>query len=183
MVTPLDFLGKFSPRFQHDCEDCEYLGTLEVKGFDGPLPQDFYKCPRGIEGVTYVARYGDGGYESVSMSGIILDRTPIEALREGLAVLKQARIVDTAEVGGLKSGFGVNGDINTKALNLIASPFLTSVERDVFLSVSESRGEKLFGRFMYQSLTVETMTMVHSTMCAALIDESQRSMGPRTRWG
>jgi len=73
--------GNVSPRFEHDCDKCKFLGIL-----DG---NDLYSCVEGNMGrKTYIVRDGNDGPEYRSM--------PAEAVRhfpDGIAY-KLAEILD-----------------------------------------------------------------------------------------
>jgi hypothetical protein len=80
-------------RFTHDCDACEYLGTVEgpnVDGADEVARFDLYWCKR-CDGGTAIARYGSEGFEYMSVPAFILERN----LRSHPAILWAWSIVTT----------------------------------------------------------------------------------------
>lgn len=56
-----------APKFEHDCSNCQFLGTL-----DG---QDLYACAT-ERGVEYSARFGDEGHQYGSLGSFCPEGTP-----------------------------------------------------------------------------------------------------------
>lgn len=52
------------PRYQHDCDKCQFIG-IDVE-------YDIYFC-KNCDGGTWIARYGDDGYEYASYPMFVLD--------------------------------------------------------------------------------------------------------------
>lgn len=57
------------PHWQHDCDQCQYLGTISLLGpcnLEDELA-DFYRCPKGVLGMSYLCRTGHepGNYSSL----------------------------------------------------------------------------------------------------------------------
>lgn len=51
------------PKYNHDCDDCMFLGTHEFKN-DALVPKghhDFYACQQGGVIATIIIRYGNEG--------------------------------------------------------------------------------------------------------------------------
>ena len=66
----------FSPKFEHDCDSCIYLGRFSEK--------DAYLCPKDLG--SLILRYGDSGEEySSSMVKLAIQLPPISELH-GLAI-------------------------------------------------------------------------------------------------
>lgn len=64
-----------NPKYQHDCENCEYQGQFNE--------MDLYLCPTPTGTPTFVLRFGDKGEQYTSMSQDIantLDCSPIAAI-------------------------------------------------------------------------------------------------------
>ena len=72
-----------TPRYTHDCDQCQFLGCVGK--------YDLYYCPRSDEG-SGIARYGNVGSEYASMG--FLDRT-IKTIRQEIGGLtdRQAQIL------------------------------------------------------------------------------------------
>ena len=72
-------------RYQHDCQECVYLGEHEA--------YDLYYCNGTRSGRTVIARYGDG--EDEYMSGIeIAKKYPDSALRIALDLATDRGLFD-----------------------------------------------------------------------------------------
>jgi hypothetical protein len=67
-------------KFVHDCDNCEFLGTL-----DG---QDLYAC-KTERGVEYSARFGDEGHQYGSLGSLCPEGTPY-ALAQALLARRNA---------------------------------------------------------------------------------------------
>lgn len=66
MIIILDTDTK--PRFEHDCESCQFLGAVELKGEQF----DAYACFCGMEeDVSLIIRYGNSPEQNIS--GMICD--------------------------------------------------------------------------------------------------------------
>ena len=61
---------KMNPKWKHDCNKCEYLGSMVVTG----NMLDWYTCGTGFN-KTVIARRGDDGPEYWSM--------PVDVMRSG----------------------------------------------------------------------------------------------------
>lgn len=76
------------PRFQHNCEDCIFLGAVSLRG-DHQGYYDLYYCNNGPFGPTLLARYGDEGHEYASGLSFGKERiNPALAAAYDLAVSK-----------------------------------------------------------------------------------------------
>jgi hypothetical protein len=69
-----------APRFEHDCEECQFLGSL-----DG---QDLYAC-KTARGVEYCARFGDEPHQYGSLGSMCPPGTPY-ALAQALLARRNA---------------------------------------------------------------------------------------------
>ena len=50
---------RIDPAYKHDCDRCEFIGTLLLSNLGDPHKVDFYRCINHGEQVT-IARFGDG---------------------------------------------------------------------------------------------------------------------------
>ena len=80
------------PKYQHDCDDCVYLGLY----IDGSGTYDLYFCVQGGKMPTVIARWGDE--PSHNMSGLGLVLTPLKvavnrAIQRGLLKRVNDRVV------------------------------------------------------------------------------------------
>jgi len=53
------------PKFEHDCERCEFLASISFPKLEGPGPTEFdlYHCATGSPGGSLIARTGNEGSE------------------------------------------------------------------------------------------------------------------------
>ena len=62
-------MEKEKPHFEHDCDDCKFLGTLTLPEDNETSKRyettvfDLYFCKQEIFGETVISRYGNKGYE------------------------------------------------------------------------------------------------------------------------
>lgn len=68
------------PKFQHDCDNCEFLGSLDGK--------DLYAC-KTDRGVEYSARFGDEPHQYGSLGSMCPEGSPY-ALAQALLARRNA---------------------------------------------------------------------------------------------
>ena len=90
------------PVFDHDCTACEYLGRLAGFSPHEGEPQffDVYRCPGSVLGPSYIARFGNKGFEYWSMPYDILKTVPTEPLGQTTRLLRAMKTIAVAHETG-----------------------------------------------------------------------------------
>ena len=116
-------------QWEHDCDKCKYLGTLDVHdGYsfsmvDGKLliaPVDFYVCDKSIVGRSYIARRSSEPSEYESFPECVvggLSTSPSEIHR----IIYEQHRIDTSV---FKSSFGFAVEPVECAVEVFISPFI-----------------------------------------------------------
>ena len=135
-------------RFQHDCEKCYYLGSIELDG----RHYDYYRCDKQPAGRTYIARYGSEGYEYASWPNVLeqLGNT-IDCPTPDVAVAKVEQLIDDSEFGNKEFRFCLICEENM--MTTIVSPLLPARRRRYIEDAVEHFGP----RFQFEYANPETM--------------------------
>lgn len=64
------------PVYDHDCEDCKFLGTMTIEG----VLYDFYSCDTGFY-LTRVARYSSKGSDYLTLPHFLGSNPEIEPFK------------------------------------------------------------------------------------------------------